>query len=434
VNDANRSNVATRRARPAQLPVILRPALLLQLAGSLLGVTPQAPTTLTYDAQVTIALDSGWIDAHVTLRYPVPSANDTGVVLLLNRGLSVQSLGGARVRTHAIRPSEYSPAWHQLEVTFADGVSAGDTVTMMLAYRGRPEMPGDGINRITPAWVELGIDSQWFPVVSTFAQAMTGEVRIGLPETWTVVGSGDVAFERGHHVLRTQVEQIDVAFIASPRLQRAGTTTAAVHHRTMPEAAVQTVLRVAATCVDDLNARFGARAPFPEARLVLAERDGPGYARKNYIVLSTVNAEAAEALQQFVCHEVAHFWTRSPGSFSPDHWMSEAFAEYAAAMVVRDRHGADAFARLRARWGDTGSATGPVWTSTSTQRPSYQLMYRRAPALLAQLETRMGTERFAQLMGRYMVDGLTSTAALLEVVAEIGGADTAAGFRAARAS
>jgi hypothetical protein len=433
-DDAHRSSVDTRRARPSQLPVILRPALLLQLAGSLLGATPQAPAALTYDAQVTIAPDSGWIDAHVTLRYPVPAGATEGVALLLNRGLTLRSLDGVHVRTHAIRPSEYSPAWHQLEVTFSDDVSAGDTVTISLVYRGRPEMPGDGINRITPAWVELGLDSQWFPVVSTFAQAMTGEVRIGLPDTWTVVGSGDVAIEHGHHVLRTQVEQIDVAFTAAPRLQRVRTTTAAVHHRTMPEAAVQTVLRVAATCVDDLNARFGARTPFPEARLVLAERDGPGYARKNYIVLSTVNAAAADALQQFVCHEVAHFWTRSPGSFSPDHWMSEAFAEYAAAMVVRDRHGADAFARLRSRWDDTGASTGPVWTPTSTQRPSYQLMYRRAPALLAQLETRMGTERFAQLMGRYMMDGVTSTAVLLALVAEIGGADTAAWFRAALAS
>jgi hypothetical protein len=410
-------------------------ALLASLTAVLLGAAapPLPVATLVYDARVIIAPDSGWIDAAVTLRYPVPSANDTGVVLLLNRGLSVQSLGGAQVQSHAVRASGFSPAWQELDVTFVDDVVPGDTVTIVLGYRGRPEMPGDGINRITPAWVELGIDSQWFPVVSTFAQAMIGDVRIQLPPSWTVVGSGDVAFERGEHVLRTRVDQIDVAFTASPRLQRAATNAAEVYHRTMSETAVQAVLAVASTCVNALNTQFGERVPFPIARLVLAERDGPGYARKNYIVLSTVNAQEPEALQQFLCHEVAHFWTRSPGSFSPDHWMSEAFAEYAAAMAVREVHGNEAFARLRARW-DAGTAPGPVWTATSTQRPSYQLMYRRAPALLAQLEQRLGAERFAQLMTRYMVDGITSTTALLEQVATIGGAESAAWFRAALAA
>jgi len=59
---------------------------------------------------------------------------------------------------------------------------------------------------------------------------------------------------------------------------------------------VQRVLSVASTCVEHLNARFGARTPFPVAHLVLAERDGPGYARTNAIVLSAVRADEVEAL------------------------------------------------------------------------------------------------------------------------------------------
>lgn len=411
-------------------------ALCTALAVSLFSATPRAPhaTVPVYDADVAITPDSGWLEARVTLHYPVPDDGAHGVALLLNHGLTLRALDGDRVRTHTVRTSEYSPNWNQLDVAFTDAVMPGDTVTITLSYHGRPVMPSDGINGIAPAWVELGIDSQWFPVVSTFAQDMTGELRLTLPETWTVVSSGAVVYDRGRHVLRNTVAQVDVAFIASPSLQRVRSASTEVYHRTMPGPSVQTVLEVAARCVHDLNQRFGARDAFPVARIVLAERDGPGYARKNYIVLSAVNVDAAEALQQFLCHEVAHYWTRSPGSFSPDHWMSEAFAEYAAAMVVRERFGADAFARLRERWNETGSAPGPVWTPTSTARPSYQLMYRRAPALLAQLEERLGAERFAQVITRYMMDGVTSTAMLLELVGTIGGEDAASWFRAALAS
>jgi hypothetical protein len=410
--------------------------LLAACAITVFGASPcvAQTATLVYDADVAIAPDSGWLDVEVTLRYPVPAGGAGGVALLLNRGLTIRALHGAQVDAHTVRTSEYSPAWHQLDVTFADAVASGDTVAITLSYHGRPVMPSDGINRIESAWVELGLDSQWFPLVSTFAQDMIGEMRLALPESWTVVGSGGVVYENGRHVLRNQVTQVDVAFTASPSLQRVRSASTEVYHRTMPGASVQVVRDVAARCVDRLNQRFGAETPFPVARLVLAERDGPGYARKNYIVLSTVHVDEREALQQFVCHEVAHYWTRSPGSFSPDHWMSEAFAEYAAAMVVREEFGADAFARLRDRWNDTGSVLGPVWTPTSTQRPSYQLMYRRAPALLAQLEERLGADRFAEVITRYMVDGVTSTAVLLELVGAIGGTDTADWFRAALAS
>jgi hypothetical protein len=61
-------------------------------------------------------------------------------------------------------------------------------------------------------------------------------------------------------------------------------------------------------------------------------------------------------------------------------------------------------------------------------------MYRRAPALLAQLEERLGAKRFEQLMARYMVVGVTSTAVLLELVSAIGGAETAAWFAEALAA
>lgn len=393
---------------------------------------PSAPT-LHYDADVRIVPDSAWIDAQVTLRYTVPSEHRTGVALILNRGLTVQALAGAQVRSHTVQPSTRAPSWQELLVTFVDGVSAGDTVTITLGYRGRPEMPDDGINRITPAWVELGIDSQWFPILDTFAQFMTGDVRIQLPSSWTVVGSGSHSFENGRHLLRNRVEQIDVAFTASPRVQNARQAGAEVYHRTISPDAVQAVLAAATTCAREMNARFGPSEPFPVARVVLAERDGPGYARKNYIVLSTVNADSTEALQRFLCHEVAHFWTRSPGAFTPDHWMSEAFAEYAAAMVVRATFGDEAFARLRRGWVNAGASSGPVWTPASTQRPSFALMYRRAPALLAELEARIGRDRFATLIARYMVDGITSTAALLELVSAIGGVEAAAWFASALA-
>ncbi len=384
---------------------------------------------LVYDADVHIGLDSGALDVRTTIRYVVAADDERRLGLLLNRGLEVRAVTGDLVRSHRVGPSGFAPSWHLVDVEFADTVARGTVVTIEFAYGGVPEMPGDGINRITPAWVELALDSQWFPVVSTFAEEMIGDLRVTLPPGWTLVASGTAAVEGGVHVLRNRVPQVDVAFIAAPATRHVRQDRVEVHHRTMGDDAVTAVLGAAAACVQDLDGRFGARDAFPGARLVLAERDGPGYARKNYIVLSAVNPDQAEAMHQFLCHEVAHYWTRSPGSFSPDHWMSEAFAEYAAAMAVRERFGAEAFDRLRMRWEEGGRAHGPVWTPESTRRPSYQLMYRRAPYLLSRLEERIGAEGFARFVARYMTEGAATTPRLLEHLSVAAGAEAAEWFR-----
>lgn len=91
-------------------------------------------------------------------------------------------------------------------------------------------------------------------------------------------------------------------------------------------------------------------------------RDGPGYARKNYIVLSQINPDDTTGLHYFLCHELAHYWTPSPGPFSPDHWMSEAFAEYVAVRYLREHFGEEPFNDSVDRWEEMGRAHGPVWT------------------------------------------------------------------------
>ncbi len=383
---------------------------------------------MLYDADVSITPDSGSLTVRATLRYTVVQSDERRLALLLNRALTVHSLGGAQVVGYDVQPSDFSPSWNQVTVSFADSVTVGSVVDLHIAYSGQPEMPEDGINRITSAWVELGLDSQWFPIVSTFAEQLVGDLRVTLPSGWSLVSSGSTATNDSTIVVRNRVQQIDVTLAASPSMQRAGRERVAVHHRTMSDSAVTAVLDAAGYCVQQLDARFGARDTFPVARIVLAERDGPGYARKNYIVLSAVNTDEPEAMYQFLCHEVSHYWTRSPGAFSPDHWMSEAFAEYSAAVIVRERFGEEAFARLRGTWEEGGRAVGPVWTPESTNRPSFQVMYRRAPWLLARLEERIGVELFARFLARVMVARARTTPQMLDVLEAEAGAEAAEWF------
>jgi hypothetical protein len=194
---------------------------------------------------------------------------------------------------------------------------------------GEPEFSADGIGGISAAWVELNLDAMWQPVVATFDRRMAGVLRVELPEQWDLVSSGTVTREGDAFVVRSTVLLSDVPFVAAPRLSRVRAAGFEVSYRVDDEAAAA-VLVAADACASYLNREFGDARPLPPGRIVIADRPGGGYARTNYIVLNEVSADR-RGLHHYLCHELAHFWSDSEDFRSPEHWMSEAFAEYVAA-------------------------------------------------------------------------------------------------------
>ena len=386
-----------------------------------------------YDSEVRVDPEAASLSARSTLRYIADENTAAKAAFLLNRGLTLEAVRGAAVRSFRSAPFETTPSWNLIEVEL-DRVSPGDAVTLEIAYSGKPEFSSDNINGISSDWVELNIDSQWYPVFSTLDQQMTGVLRVGLPSDWEVVASGSASLEDGFHVIRNTVPQVDVAFAAAPSLEQTSSRVATVYAREHDPRVAAAVLEAAESCGNYLDQRFGSQDPLPQAKLVLAGRTGPGYARKNYIVLSRVNPDERQGLHRFLCHELAHYWTRSAGSRSPHHWMTEAFAEYASGAYIRERFGEPAFHTMVAQWETAGRDHGPVWTPESTKRPSGMVMYRRAPYLLHRLEERIGKEAFDRFVARYMSGDVRTTPALLDTLRDIAGPEAELWFRQELAS
>jgi hypothetical protein len=379
-----------------------------------------------YDTEVRFDLETSALDVKSRLSYVADETTAGKVGLLLNQGLQLQGVQGPAVRTYRVEAFEPEPSWRLVEVEL-DGVSPGSTVTLEIGYSGKPVFPESGINGISPQWVELNLDSQWHPLFSTFDREMTGVLRLVLPRDWKAVGSGTVAFEDGVHVIRNTVSQVDVAFVAAPSLEKRLSDRFTVHYRNAEPVMVSAVLEAAQGCADYLDERYGERDPLPRGSLILTDRSGPAYARKNYIVLSQEKRDAVRT-HDFLCHELAHYWTTSAGPFSPHHWMTEAFPEYVAGRYVRERFGQPEFERLVGEWSEVG-LQGPVWTPDSSHRASGTAMYRRAPYLLSLLEERIGTERFDRFLSSYMTERVKTTPELLDRLRAIAGEEAELWFR-----
>lgn len=397
---------------------------------SAVGFPQPAVGIVAYETDVAFNLDDASLAARSMLSFAASDSAPARVKLLLNRGLEVREVRGPTVRSFRIDASELSPIWNIVSVALDAAVIPGTIVSLSISYAGRPTISSDSINRISRGWVELSLDSGWHPIPATFDQDMIGSLRITLPSGWDVIASGTVTSDKTLYVIRNSIPQVDAAFVAAPSFEKVASGSFTVFYRDADLRTAVAVLEAAGNCGSYLNERYGLRNPLPSGALVLADRDGPAYARKNYIMLSRVDRDDSAGLHAYLCHELTHYWTRSAGSFSPDHWMTEAFAEYVASRYVRDHVSPAAFGRSLAQWEAVGRAHGPVWTPTSTTRPSFFVMYRRAPFLLALLEDRIGGERMDRLIQGYLVEGLRSTRQLLERLEVIAGSDDASWFRA----
>lgn len=371
------------------------------------------PGIAVYDGDVSIDPQTSGVTARWRIAFVQgDSLTDT---LRLNRGFTVA--GGGATRDGDEQVITVPPR--------RPGVSSVD-----IAYAGTLVAPGDSINRISPDWIELGLDSFWQPVFARFDRAIVGRLRLTLPREYEIAASGRVTrLSDGVYQIDARVPLIDFP-ISAARAFAAETLGGTRVYFTGPKPALaEPVLRTSEACAAYLNALYGRPDSLPPRTMVLAPRTGPGYARKNYIVITSIDTTRV-GLSRFVCHELAHFWSIRANARGPDNWLNEGFAEFIAAQYVRASIGAAAYDTIVTQWRSMGARQGPVWTPGASTRPSAMISYRKAPYLLTQLEVRLGAGKMQRVLTRYMTEPIRTTPELLGVIVSVSDSATADWFRA----
>ena len=391
----------------------------------------RAQPVVAYDAEARIDRDSGAVAVRTTLSFVADAATSDSVVFLLNRGLRIGGVSGTGVRSYSTSPV---PGWStrsRTVVLLDSAVAPGSSVEMEVRYSGTPVLPESGINRISDGWVELNLDSGWFPWLQHRHQ-LVGVLRADLPRDWEVLASGEDTFENGVHVIRSRQPRADVAFVAAPSMERVRSERFTVYSADASELAMP-VLEAAERCSRYLDERYGATDPLPHGRIVLTDRKTGGYARTNYFVLRRIDPNPIE-IHRYLCHELAHHWTIPVVDHPEDDWMTEAFAEFVAGRSVREHFGPAAFEVYVAGWEELGRDHGPIWTPTTATRAGGPAMYGRAPHLLSRLEERIGTPAMDRLVEGYLTGEIIRTEQLLERLRLLAGREAEAWLRDALAS
>lgn len=374
--------------------------------------------SLDYTGSVEFRPDAGALSASWTILIKDPKREE--VTFALSSALGDAYIQGPDVRqVQSQLDARFEGAVRLFKVDLAPSVDGKDRL-VRFSYGGPlfPEAPFFPINTLDPDKIELTVDSFWFPFDARFDAQLTANLGVRVEGDWSAVGVGTVeAVEGGFRVKQTK-PSLDIAFSLLSRSQTVQADNYVIHDaRTEPGTKMTELSKALDDCTRYLNDLAGPAGPLPQASIIVTDRAEGGYSRGTLIALTDIEGEGEEYLQQFICHELAHYWSYANAG-GPENWINEGVADYLANMAIRDAMGETVFADRMARYAERleGRDLPPIWTPDATERPPYLIMYRAAPLALQALETRMGREAFAMFMRDVMLKKIRSTPELLTLL------------------
>jgi aminopeptidase N len=159
---------------------------------------------------------------------------------------------------------------------------------------------------------------------------------------------------------------------------------------------------------------------------------GGGYARIGGLYLPEFNEtdffESRKSYTRYLAHETAHLWWYRANTNNWEDWLNEGFAEFSALMVLRELYGQEYFNTWIDNKKKTSEGVGPVWHTNRNGDQAYTILYDKAPLLLSDLEERIGTDSFIQLMRDLIINKVSTTNQLMVILEGLEGPETAEWF------
>lgn len=383
-----------------------------------------------YDGEMRVDPESHQVD--LTWDLTLQHAGETQISYLLNGEFENITVTGPDITDVQIEPSEFFLNEASL-VTVSFNPEAEGPYQFNIAYSGQflDEGIDPPINSISSSKIELTVDSLWLPFDTRFSERLVAEVDVFVDGDWSGVTNGQVEEIDGGLRFILDRPNLDIPIILMSDYRQTESGDYKIYDTREGEYDLAPLADMAGYCTNYLNELYGDPVPLPGASIVINQREDSGYARQSLIALTDIGEEYDADLLQFVCHELAHFWSLKGNPSTVENWLNESFADYVANMAVREREGEDAFEARMARYAARVESQDlpPIWTEGQTTRPPYAVSYRKGPLAIQYLEELAGREVFAEIMRRYMVETIDTTPKLLDIVEQEAGPEIRQAFQ-----
>lgn len=379
---------------------------------------------LHYIGSVQIIPETGLLGAGWTIIIKDPSL--VRIDFALNDAFGSATVSGSGVQARTLTTDPLFDAGVQVYgIDLTPSIDGADRI-VKFSYSGTlfsTDLPY-GINSVDDRKVELTVDSFWFPFDTRFETDLTANVNVRISGDWSAVGVGTADRTAQGYQFQQLTPALDIALSLLKDSLTVMSEGYVIHDARPDPGAKLTELAAALDgCTSYLNRLSGVAGPLPPASVIVTDRPEGGYSRGTLIALTDIENEDEEALRQFICHELAHYWSKANAG-GPENWINESVADYLANMAIREAMGSAVFAARMARYADQteGQDLPPIWTPELLDRAPYLTLYRAGPLALSDLEQRLGPSVFEAFMQAVMRAPPASTPELLALLEASSGA------------
>jgi len=136
--------------------------------------------------------------------------------------------------------------------------------------------------------------------------------------------------------------------------------------------------------------------------------------------------------EKYFAHEFAHLWWYKANVNTWEDWLNESFAEYSALMIIRKKHGYEAFYNIIERKRETIEDTPPIWGLDRMGEDTeivHQVLYDKGPIILYEMENIIGRKDFVKFCNKLITNNISSNSELLELLETTNGKDVVESFK-----
>ena len=332
-----------------------------------------------------------------------------------------------------------------------EAVQPGREMTIRFDISGNFLVRPDGDNY----WL-LGLEP-WFPQPSLNGQYYTAHSLVKVKKPWISFATGDTVSRReegDYNVLETKVEKpIQFTAVIAGKYsfvedKHDDITIRVATYAKRNDRATTQLPRLAYKIIKFYE-KFLGPFPFKEFNIIEINALGWGQAPAQTMfitkeafapLLQVENRAYSKGINQRFAHEIAHQYWGSVIKMGGDEeqWLTEAFAEFCSALVVKEIEGQRGFDAMLDSWRNEASAAAdiaPIPLANRIDIPAdpvkqYEiragLLYSKGAWLLAVLRKQMGDEKFLltlrNIQGRYAWHFVT-TADVADMFKRIDGKD-----------
>jgi len=385
-----------------------------------------------YDIKLSIDPEKQFIDVDCILDVPHDNKGNT-ICFYLHKQLRIEELSVNNNEPFTINRDtsdfRYMPCATRYSLN-THGLK-NKKVSLHLKYSGRiTEWPEWSANVIGKEWTEIGLYFPWYPY-NTHYGLFTYEVEIFTSNEYRTFMIGSEAADNNWAFYRSENPTNDIVLCASKTLKTEEKEiyqyNLRLAHSTFPDSLINTLT----SDIRHILLLYNRWFPPGGTTMCLVEsmrEKGERYSQLGGIFLPGFTCadyyESRTSYTRYLANKISHLWWYRSNPNTWEDWLNEGFAEYSALLVLRELHGHEYFESCIERMREQSVGTDPVWQHDQNGEQAYNILYDKTPLLLYELEQRIGTDPFKQLMWDLLINRVSSTYEFLHVLKELEGKET----------